>query len=184
MQRELSGIRSWFYANPNTKLILLYGIGSGLLCLPTNLISRIACTACCPYRGFLGGLPLIFLPFVAAFVVSLFADWRTIPYEKAVRTGFEIGLRTGVVSAGTGFVVTVLTEIAGILYAASATSGASNPWEQAARDVALQSLTQVTFYTIVIAAIFAVLGAGGGILGGSLGAALKRQPSATTGRVS
>lgn len=176
MATDLDSFRAWFRSTPNTKQILLYGIGSGLLCLPTNLISRIACTACCPYRGLLGGLPLLFLPFIAALIVAMLADWDGVSSHLAMRAGVDIGLRTGLVSAGTGFIVTVVTEIAGIMIAAANVQRTTNPWEAAMNAAALETLKQATAYTILFAAIFAVFGVGTAILGGSLGAAFKRSP--------
>jgi hypothetical protein len=172
----VSGAREWLAKAPNPKLVLLYGLGAGLACFPVNLISRMVCTGCCPYRGILGGAPLLLLPFLAGLLVALFADWRVIPYDAAVRVGVDIGLRTGVVAAVCGLAVIAATELLALLLTA-AQAGASVGLERAVAQSELQMAVPAAFYTMVIASLFAVVGVGLGVLGGSLGAAIKRSPS-------
>jgi hypothetical protein len=168
--------RQWLEKSPNARLILLYGVGSGLLCFPANFAARMACTSCCPYRGIVGGLPLLFIPFLAALMVSLFADWRRIPYDAAVGVGTGIGLRTGLLSAVSGFLVIVATEVGFLVLGAAQYAGATD-LQRAFGQTELQMTVPATVYTIVIAAAFAAFGTGLGVLGGGLGAALKRSPS-------
>ncbi len=174
MSNLMAAVRSWIFGNASPKEIIIIGLGSGLLCLPTNLISRLTCTACCPYRGLLGGLPLLFLPFLAALIVALFVDWSDVPPERSIRVGVDVGLRTGVLSAGSGFVVTVVTELAALSYAQAKMGLATDPWGAVMRQTALGALRDVATYTIIIAAIFALFGIGTAILGASLVAAVKR----------
>jgi hypothetical protein len=116
------------------------------------------------------------MPFIAALLVSLFADWRVIPYDTASRVGIDIGLRTGLLAAVSGFLVIAATEI-GILLLEAAQITSASGFERVLLQVGFRIAVSTTVYTIIFAVIFAVLGTFMGILGGSLGAALKRSPN-------
>jgi hypothetical protein len=126
-------------------------------------------------------LPLLFLPFLAALIVALYVDWDSVPPERCVGVGVDVGLRTGVLSAGSGFVVTVIVELVALSVARAKMGPATDPWGSAMQQTAMGTLQNVAMYTIVIAAIFAVFGVGTAILGGSLVAAVKRSPARRKG---
>lgn len=150
------------------KQSLIFGVIMGACCIPFTFFGS-SLGMCCPFANLLAMVPVIFAGSLGGFLAAMFLDWRSIPAKDAMLAGVQVGAITAAVASFIGGGATLAMSLMGIATWASDASSMSGETLSFFGTLVAGNMVSLLF-GIAIAMIF-------GIVGGIIGAAIKRPAS-------
>jgi hypothetical protein len=155
------------------------GIFAAVLSVPLSMISGFVSGSCCCLMNFVGAVPPIAFPFVAAFIAAMLVDWSQVPRDLAVGLGAKIGLRSGFVAgilgAFLGWLSSAAMSLLWGLYVLVANATQDSGSVGNAIGGLIMTMVPGMALSLGVNVVAGLLGLLFGVVGGAIGALIRRQ---------